>query len=147
MCRHTVCVEMVQQKNGPDAAAVLRAMLHATQGFETQPKARLHHMPCRQCASISCQLHVLCMPGVCRRDLTISLYTATAAVCADRRALMPVHMQLLVICVQFCNKCVCSFLGGQVFWPGVSHHLTRAQAQHMCSITVLLHLIGTLFNI
>lgn len=29
---------MVQQKNGPDCAAVLRAMLHATTSYETEAK-------------------------------------------------------------------------------------------------------------
>ena len=31
-------MEMVQQKNGPDCAAVLRAMLHATISYETESK-------------------------------------------------------------------------------------------------------------
>lgn len=37
--RHAACIDMVQQKNGPDAAAILRAMLHATQSYETESKA------------------------------------------------------------------------------------------------------------
>lgn len=37
-CRHAACMEMVQQKNGPDCAAVLRAMLHATISYETESK-------------------------------------------------------------------------------------------------------------
>lgn len=31
-------MEMVQQKNGPDCAAVLRAMLYATISYETESK-------------------------------------------------------------------------------------------------------------
>ena len=38
VCRHLACIDMVQQKNGPDCAAVLRAMLHATISYETQSK-------------------------------------------------------------------------------------------------------------
>lgn len=37
--RHAACIDMVQQKNGPDAAAILRAMLHATQSYETESQA------------------------------------------------------------------------------------------------------------
>lgn len=37
-CRHAACMEMVQQKNGPDCAAVLRAMLYATISYETESK-------------------------------------------------------------------------------------------------------------
>ena len=33
-------MDMVQQKNGPDCAAVLRAMLHATISSETESKVR-----------------------------------------------------------------------------------------------------------
>ena len=40
---------MVQQKNGPDCAAVLRAMLHATTSYETEAKVIIygvHMLPC-----------------------------------------------------------------------------------------------------
>ncbi|KAL3143158.1 hypothetical protein ABBQ38_002018 [Trebouxia sp. C0009 RCD-2024] len=37
--RHAACIDMVQQKNGPDCAAVLKAMLHATISYETESKA------------------------------------------------------------------------------------------------------------
>lgn len=42
MCRHAACIDMVQQKNGPDCAAVLRAMLHATISYETDSKVSPH---------------------------------------------------------------------------------------------------------
>lgn len=51
-CRHAACVDMVQQKNGPDAAAVLKAMLHATQAFETQPKASIYSRIFRPCCTM-----------------------------------------------------------------------------------------------
>ncbi len=45
-CRHAACIDMVQQKNGPDAAAILRAMLHATQSYETESKASHQDVYC-----------------------------------------------------------------------------------------------------
>ena len=61
VCRHTACIDMVQQKNGPDAAAVLRAMLHATTSYETEAKAS---------------------------HLSLQVYPSSASVCSQSQILM-----------------------------------------------------------